>query len=77
MQNRRGQTIAAPYSVRPQRGATVSTPLKWEELNCRLDPNKLNIRTIGEQLDKLGDHWKAVLGPGIDLLACLDRLRHE
>jgi bifunctional non-homologous end joining protein LigD len=75
LQNRRGQTIAAPYSVRPQRGATVSTPLKWEELNGRLDPSKMTIRTIGKRLDKLGDLWKAVLGPGIDLVACLDRLR--
>lgn len=28
LQNRRGQTLAAPYSVRPKPGATVSTPLE-------------------------------------------------
>ena len=29
LQNRKGQTIAAAYSVRPKPGATVSTPLDW------------------------------------------------
>lgn len=32
LQNRRSQTLAAAYSVRPYAGATVSTPLHWREL---------------------------------------------
>ncbi|MGI4730083.1 MAG: DNA ligase D, partial [Janthinobacterium lividum] len=36
LQNRRGQTVAAPYSVRPKPGATVSMPLFWEEVNADL-----------------------------------------
>ena len=32
LQNRTVQTIAAPYSLRPKPGATVSTPLHWEEV---------------------------------------------
>ena len=35
LQNRRGQTIAAVYSVRPKPGATVSTPLDWKEVKKR------------------------------------------
>ena len=33
LQNRTGQTIVAPYSVRPRPHARVSTPLLWEEVN--------------------------------------------
>lgn len=74
LQNRRGQTLAAPYSVRPYRGATVSTPLKWSEVRKRLDPTKFTIRTMPKRIDKIGDLWKPVLGRGIDLEACLGRL---
>jgi bifunctional non-homologous end joining protein LigD len=35
LQNRSIQTIAAPYSLRPRPGATVSTPLHWEEVKER------------------------------------------
>ena len=37
LQNRRGQTIVPPYSVRPVSGARVSTPLDWDELEGDLD----------------------------------------
>jgi bifunctional non-homologous end joining protein LigD len=74
LQNSRGQTLAAAYSVRPYPGATVSAPLHWREVNKRLDPGKFTIRTLAKRLDKVGDLWSAVLGPGIDLAACLTRL---
>lgn len=74
LQNRRGQTLAVPYSVRPYAGATVSTPLKWSEVRKGLDPAKFTIRTMPKRLDKVGDLWKPVLGRGIDLEACLARL---
>ena len=32
LQNGKGKTLAAPYSVRPYPKATVSTPLKWSEV---------------------------------------------
>jgi bifunctional non-homologous end joining protein LigD len=75
LQNRRGQTLAAPYSVRPYPGATVSTPLKWQEVNKSLDPAKFTIRTMGKRLEKVGDLWKPTLGSGVDLTACLERLQ--
>ena len=37
LQNRHGQTIVAPFSVRPLPGATVSMPLRWDEVNDSLD----------------------------------------
>ncbi|HZU34455.1 MAG TPA: DNA ligase D, partial [Gemmataceae bacterium] len=74
LQNRRGQTLAAPYSVRPYPGATVSTPLAWSEVTKRLDPSRFTIRTVPARLDKHGDRWQGVLGPGVDLADCLERL---
>jgi bifunctional non-homologous end joining protein LigD len=77
LQNRKGQTIAAPYSVRPVEGAMVSTPLDWSEVNAQLDPAQFTIRTVPRRLDKVGDLWQPVLGPGIDLRACLAALQTE
>jgi bifunctional non-homologous end joining protein LigD len=77
LQNRRGQTLAAAYSVRPWPGATVSTPLKWSEVGSRLDPARYTIRTLPKRLAKVGDLWQGVLGKGADLPASLDALRKE
>ena len=74
LQNRRGQTLVAPYSLRPHPGATVSTPLHWREVKKGLDPAKFTMKSIGRRLDRVGDLWKPVLGPGIDLSECLGRL---
>jgi bifunctional non-homologous end joining protein LigD len=74
LQNRRGQTLAAPYSVRPAPGATVSAPLKWSEVKPGLDPTRFTMRTMKKRLDRVGDLWQPVLREGIDLRACLERL---
>jgi bifunctional non-homologous end joining protein LigD len=74
LQNRRGQTLAAPYSLRPKPGATVSTPLEWKEVNEKLDPAAFTIKTIFKRLDKKGDLWKPVLGKGANLDKAMKRL---
>jgi len=74
VQNGKGKTLAAAYAVRPYSGATVSTPLQWSEVNKRLDPSKFTLRTVPQRLAGPGDLWAPVLGPGIDLPACLERL---
>lgn len=73
-QNRRGQTLAAPYCLRPRPGAPVSTPLRWDELAPDLDPRDFNIHNIQERVDELGDLWRDVLGPAVDMEAALQRL---
>lgn len=67
LQNRRGQTLAAPYSVRPQPGATVSTPLEWEEVNKKLHPSQFTIKNVLSRFDKKGDLWKPVLSKGANI----------
>jgi bifunctional non-homologous end joining protein LigD len=77
LQNRKGQTLAAPYSIRPKPGATVSTPLKWEEVKPGLHPSDFNIKNIFKRLEKTGDLFKPVLGAGIDLEKCIRNLEKK
>ncbi len=74
LQNRKGQTIASAYSVRPKPGATVSTPLEWSEVNESLDPKDFTIYTIFDRLKEKGDLWKGVLGKGADIGKALGKL---
>lgn len=74
LQNGKGKTLAAVYSVRPYAKATVSAPLRWTEVRRGLDPRRFTIRTMPKRLAATGDLWKPVLGAGIDLPVCLERL---
>lgn len=74
LQNRRGQSMAAPYSVRPRPKAPVSTPLKWSEVKSGLSPLKFTMKNIFKRLEKQGDLWQPVFGKGVDLKACLEKL---
>lgn len=74
LQNRQGQTMVAPYSIRPRPGAPVSTPLLWTEVNSTLNPEDFTIDTISLRLEKMGDLWKPVLQKGIHLESCLNKL---
>ena len=75
LQNRHGQTIVTPFSVRPLPGATVSMPLKWDEVNDSLDPRAFTIRTAIERMERAGkDPVLPVLETKPDLAQVLDQL---
>ena len=74
LQNRRGQTIASVYSLRPHAGATVSMPLNWSELKTGLKPSAFTIYTAPDRVKKMKDNFTGVLGKGIDMDKCLKRL---
>jgi bifunctional non-homologous end joining protein LigD len=74
LQNRHGQTIVAPFSVRPLPGATVSMPLQWDEVNESLDPKAFTIRTAIERMDGHADPMLDVLEEKLDLQLVLERL---
>jgi len=57
LQNMRGKSVAGVYAVRARPGATVSTPLGWEEVTDRLDPAAFTLRTLPERLARVGDLW--------------------
>jgi bifunctional non-homologous end joining protein LigD len=74
LQNRKGQTIASVYSLRPKPGATVSAPLLWEEVKKGLLPKQFTIHNMKQWVQKNGDIFKGVLGKGIDLKKCLKKM---
>ncbi len=71
LQNREGQTLAAPYSVRPTPEASVSMPLHWDEVKKGLDPMDFTIKNAAARLKRTGDLWKPVVGKGIDIAKIL------
>jgi bifunctional non-homologous end joining protein LigD len=54
-QNALGKSIVAPYSVRAKPGATVSTPLRWEEVRAQtIRPTDFTLRTLRDRLEQVG-----------------------
>jgi bifunctional non-homologous end joining protein LigD len=60
-QNAKGKSIASVYSVRPMPGATVSTPLDWNEVNETLDPSSYTMEAVLDRLNRHGDLYEGVL----------------
>jgi bifunctional non-homologous end joining protein LigD len=58
VQNAHGRPLAAPYSLRPFRGAPISAPVSPNELTKKLRPQDLNFQTIFTRLQQSGDLWK-------------------
>ncbi|MBI2869523.1 MAG: DNA ligase D [Chloroflexi bacterium] len=65
-QNVRGKTLAAAYSPRPTPEATVSMPLRWEELG-KAYPTDFTILTAPARLARTGDLWAGILDAKHDL----------
>ncbi|MFL5788521.1 MAG: DNA ligase D [Flavisolibacter sp.] len=76
LQNRPIQTICAPYSLRPKKGATASAPLHWDEVKKGLKISNFTIKNMLERTKAEGDLFKGVLGKGIDLNNILKGLSH-
>ena len=58
-QNSVTRSMAAPYSLRARPGATVSTPLRWDELlGGKVAPGDFTLRTVPERLATTGDPWQ-------------------
>ncbi|NPV70921.1 MAG: DNA polymerase domain-containing protein [Firmicutes bacterium] len=60
LQNIKGKTIVGPYIPRPLRGAPVSTPFSWNELDG-IDPARFTIQTVPARISSSGDLFDAVL----------------
>jgi bifunctional non-homologous end joining protein LigD len=74
-QNGEGKTIASVYSVRPRPGAPVSTPLRWDEVNEKLDPAAFTMNVVLERIRKHGDLFEGVLTARQRLDKALNALR--
>ncbi len=75
LQNRHGQLIVAPFSVRPVPEAAVSAPLDWDEVDETLHPRLHTIETLPGRMAERGlDPMRPVLDVKPDLMAALGRL---
>lgn len=64
LQNTRGKTMTFVYSLRPQPGAPVSTPLTWDEVKTgKINPSDFTIYNIKDRLAEVGDLYRDFLNP--------------
>lgn len=56
----RGRTMAAAYSVRAKRLATVSAPVSWDEVEAGCHPADFTIKTVPLRIKRIGDLFAPV-----------------
>jgi bifunctional non-homologous end joining protein LigD len=72
VQNGAGRLLVSPLCVRPFAGATVSTPLRWSEVNARLDMHRFTIKTVPARLKRMKDEpMISILDDAPDLIEAL------
>jgi len=77
-QNRAGQLMVAPYSVRPSPKAPVSMPIEWDEVNGKLHNTNFTIANALKRMQKLGhDPVAPVLELKPNLVGVLERLNER
>jgi bifunctional non-homologous end joining protein LigD len=74
LQNRSIQTIAAPYSLRPKPGATVSMPLSWDEVKPGLKISNFTIYNAAAMVKDRDPLFKPVLGKGINIQSVIKKI---
>jgi bifunctional non-homologous end joining protein LigD len=68
-------TFAAPYTVRARRGAPVSAPCAWEEIERgEVDPGTFTLRNMPERVAKVGDVWADMRRRGRSLKRPMEKL---
>jgi len=70
-QNARDHTIASAYSVRGTPDATVSTPLRWDEIDD-VDPRDCTLHTVPARYAELGDLHAGIDDAVFDIRPLLD-----
>ena len=69
-------TFAAPYTVRAKRGAPISAPCTWEEVERgTIGPQSLTRRTMASRVVKVGDLWLDLLNEGRSLKKAMKALK--
>jgi DNA ligase D len=70
-QNARDHTIASAYSVRGVKTGTVSTPIRWDEIDDVI-PAELTIATVPDRFAELGDLHAGIDGAAFSLEPLLE-----
>lgn len=74
--NEYSATFAAVYSVRPRRGAPVSAPCTWDEVESGVvGPQTITLRNIQKRIADVGDLWAEMLSEGQSLRGAIEQLK--
>jgi bifunctional non-homologous end joining protein LigD len=69
-------TFAAAYTVRARRGAPVSAPCTWEEVERgAVSPGTFTLRNMPGRIKKVGDVWAGMRRRGRSLKGPMEKLR--
>lgn len=69
-------TFAAAYTVRARRGAPVSAPCTWEEVERGIvRPDTFTLRNMPERVSRAGDLWSDLRRRGRSLSRAAEKLR--
>jgi bifunctional non-homologous end joining protein LigD len=69
-------TFAAAYTVRARRGAPVSAPCTWEEIERgEVHPRTFTVRDMRDRIARVGDVWGDMRRRGRSLTRPLEKLR--
>jgi len=69
-------TFAAAYTVRARRGAPVSAPCTWQEVERGdVDPGTFTARTMSARLEAVGDVWSDLRRRAQSLARPIERLK--
>ena len=69
-------TFAAAYAVRAKRGAPVSAPCTWEEIESgTVEPQTFTLRNMSDRVAKVGDLWSDMRKRKRSLRTAIERLR--
>ncbi len=67
LQNARGKTAVAPYSVRARPGSPVALPIPWDSVDDELDPQGFPMPEVPARLERTGDVWQDLFRhPGVE-----------
>ena len=64
---RPGQSIISPYSLRGRKGAPVSMPVGWDQLEKIKDPNEYSLTNVPEIVSSEGDAWEGISAYSVPL----------
>jgi bifunctional non-homologous end joining protein LigD len=71
-------TFAAAYTVRAKRGAPVSAPCTWEEIERgNVEPRTFTLRNMPDRIAKAGDLWADLRRRGRSLKGPMERLKRR
>ena len=71
-------TFAAPYTIRARRGAPVSAPCTWDELERgTVSPDSFTLRTMPERITAVGDLWSDLYGRGQSLIKAMAQVKDK